>query len=847
VANAVVLEPREELDLKGKSDRLTAWNVLAVIEGATAYARRLDAPLIGRHAELQALRDAYADAVSSRRCRLFTLVGPAGIGKSRLAAELFASVRREATVAAGRCLPYGEGITFWPLFGIVDHVGGDNGVRAALAGVDDGDLIAQRVLGAVGPSPTAAPSGETFWAVRRLLEELARKQPMLVLVEDIHWAEATLLDLLEYLSGWTHDAPLLLLCSARPDLLDTRPGWLTQPGSGLLLEPLSEDESHALLDELAREWPLDAAARRHIAEAAEGNPLYLEQMAAMLAEGGPTDVIPPSIHALIAARLDRLPVGERALLERASVAGKEFTRAALRKLSPVEEHGTIDSTVLSLARRDLVAARPGREDAYRFRHALIRDAAYAGIAKELRSELHERFAVWAENTHAGRFGELDEIVGYHFEQAFRYREQLGPVDERARTLAARAAERLGAAGRRAFARDDMNAAIKLLDRAVALVTGDEPARLQLVRELSSACWSLGETARSETLLKGLLEAAEALGDRRMEQHALLELAQHHTMAEPALSVDEFEDITRNAVRVFEELHDDDGLATAWRRLSLVPRARGDFRACEQALERALEYARRAGSREEARVLVSLCDMLVYGPAPVEEALARCAALRESARANRVTEAGILSPMAALLAMRGDFDEARAMCAHAEEVCNELGLQLSLIGLTEIMGTIERLAGETEAAETILRRGYEIASSAGTGSFVAFQGGLLAEALLELGRIAEAKPLVRESEAGAADDFGAQTHWRQLRALLDSLEGRHEAAIGFATEAVEIAAATDALNMHADAALRLAEVAARAGRTQDAERAAREAVELYERKGNVVSTRRAAALGGARVA
>jgi class 3 adenylate cyclase/tetratricopeptide (TPR) repeat protein len=842
VANAVVLEPRDELTLKGKSDPYAAWNVLAVIEGASAYARRLDAPLIGRETELRLLRDAYTQAVDGRACRLFTIVGPAGIGKSRLAAELCGAVSDEGTVLTGRCLPYGDGITFWPLVQIVGLLGSDDGVRELLAGAEDGELVATRVLGAVGPTAKAAPGGETFWAVRRLFEEVARKRPLVIVVEDIHWAEPTLLDLLEYLAGWTHDAPLLLLCVARPDLLDERPRWLTQPGSGVLLDPLTDDESHALLDGIAQEWPLDEAARTRITEAAEGNPLYLEQMAAMLAEGEPAEAIPPSIHALIAARLDRLPAEDRAVLECAAVAGKEFTRSALRKLSPEANQADVDARLLSLARRDLLAARLGREDAYRFRHALIRDAAYAGIPKELRAQLHERFADWAANTNAGRAGELDEIVGYHLEQAFRYREQLGPLDEHARQLADRAGDLLGAAGRRAFARDDMRAAIKLLDRAIALFTGEHPARLELVRELSGAFWAVGETARSEALLNGLLEAATALGDERIEHHALLELAQHRTMAQPDMTMDEFEEVTRKSIAVFEELGDAEDLAVAWRRLSLVPRARGDFRACEEALEQALHHARRAGiAKEEARVLTSLCEILVYGPVPVEEALRRCEVLRQRASGSRLTEAGVLAPISALLAMRGEFDEARALCTKLEDMCNELGLRLVMIGLTETLGAIERLAGDHVAAEAALRRGYEIALAAGTGSFTAFQGGLLAEALLEQERLDEAEELVLQSETAAASDFGAQTHWRRTRALLESLRGRHETAIDLARAAVEIAADTDALNMGGDADLRLAEVLQRAGRTDEADAAARDALKRYEQKGNIVSARRAASL------
>jgi len=841
VENATVLEPREELEVKGKSGTVSAWNALAVIEGAPAYARRLDAPLVGREDELSTLLEAFANAAAERSCRLVTVVGPAGIGKSRLAAELCASVRDDARIFTGRCLPYGDGITFWPLVQMVGVLGSDEGVHSALAGADDAQIVAERVLAAVGPTPMSTPGGDMFWAVRRLFEELARSGPLVILIEDIHWAEPTLLDLLEYLAGWIHNAPILLLCLARPDLLDARPTWLTsQSGAGVLLGPLTPAESQTLLDEIAREWPLDAAARTRIAEAAEGNPLYVEQMAAMLAEGGPVDAIPPSIHALLAARLDRLPADERAVLERAAVAGKEFSRNAILNLSPEEERADIDARLLSLARKDLLAARPGRDDRYRFRHALIRDAAYAGLSKELRAQLHKRFAAWAARGNAGRAGELDEIIGYHLEQSFRYREQLGPLDDDARSLAGRAGEVLGTAGRRAFARDDMHAAIKLLDRAVALLTGEHPARLELMRELSGAFWAIGEVARSETLLNGLLETATLMGDRRIEHHALLELAQHRSMSEADMDMADFEDVTRETIRVFEQLGNDEDLAIAWRRLSLVPRARGDFAACEDALEHALHHARRAGIvKEEARVLTSLCDILVYGPAPVEEALRRCVAMREQASRNRLIEAGVIPPMATLLAMRGDFDEARARCAEVEALCQELGLRLVLIGLTETMGAIERLAGDFAAAEAVLRQGYEIASAAGTGSFVAFQGGLLAEALMAQERLDdEVEQLVEQSEAGAAGDFGAQTQWRTTRAKLESLRNRHDRAIELAREAVEIAAGTDALNLHGDALTRLAEVLRDAGRTDEAESAARDALALFERKGNIVSSQRA---------
>jgi class 3 adenylate cyclase/tetratricopeptide (TPR) repeat protein len=822
VENAVVLEPREDLTLKGKRDPHAAWNVLAVIQGASAYARRLDAPLIGREAELRELREAYDAAVAARACRLFTVIGPAGIGKSRLSTELCSSLREEATLLTGRCLAYGDGITFWPLVEII----GALGVRELMADADDGELVATRALGAVGANP-GAPGGETFWAVRRLFEELGRKRSLVVLVEDIHWAEPTLLDLLEYLAGWIHDAPVLLLCLARPDLLDARPGWLTHTGGGVMLEPLTDEQSRKLLDEIAQEWPLDAAAREHITEAAEGNPLYVEQMAAMLAEGGPTHAIPPTIHALIAARLDRLPPEERAVLESAAVAGKHFVRSALRKLLGDTEESGVDASLLSLARKDLLTARPGREDAYRFRHVLIRDAAYAGIPKELRAQLHERYADWAANTRAGRAGDVDEIVGYHLEQAVRYRQQLGPLDAAGLELAQRAAEMLGVAGRRAFVRDDAPAAVNLLDRAVALATDDQPARLDLSRELGLALWSLGEVARAEALLSGIVAAAEAAGDRREEWHALLEQSAMRSMVDPSHNQDALE-IAQRAIAVFTELGDELGLARSWRAVGVEHRRRGHLGESEKACERALEHAVRAGDRrEESRSADQLCTALLYGPARATSALARCQSMLVRAGGNPLFEANVLASVAGLHGMLGEFDDARLAAQRAETIYVDLGLRLAFAGLTQIVGPIELLAGDAPAAESVIRRGYEILHEIGSAGD---SDALLAEALYVQGRYDEAAALVEDAlERTHAADVGPRVLLLGARAKLGARA--NEDGLADTRTAIELALTTDALNLQADAYANLAETLRLLGRADDSAAAAATAAKLYERKGN----------------
>jgi len=841
VENAVVLEPRDELTLKGKSDPHAAWNVLAVIEGASAYARRLDAPLIGRENELQLLCGTYDEAVAARGCRLFTVLGPAGIGKSRLASELCAALRDEAEILTGRCLAYGEGITFWPLVEMVGVLGSEEGVRERLGDADDAELVAARVLGAVGANP--APGGETFWAVRRLFEELARKRPLVVLVEDIHWAEPTLLDLLEYLAGWTHDAPVLLLCLARADLLDTRPGWLTQTGGGVTLEPLTDEQSRKLLDEIALEWPLDAAAREHITEASEGNPLYLEQMAAMLAEGSPLQGIPPTIHALIAARLDRLPQDERAVLESAAVAGKHFVRSALRKLLVETDQPVVDASLLSLARKDLLTARPGREDAYRFRHVLIRDAAYAGIPKELRARLHERYADWAANTRAGKAGDVDEIVGYHLEQAFRYRAELGVVDDEGRGLGERAAELLGAAGQRAFARDDAPAAVNLLDRALALATDESPARLELMRQLSSALWSVGEVARAEALLNGLLEAASAAGNRRYELYGALQQSAWRGAHEPDSGRLEATELAQEAIRVFQDHGDDVGLAQAWRHLGSALSAQSRYAASVEACERALEHARRAGAgREESRAADLLCMGLLHGPTPVDAAIERAQTLLLGTRKNQLLEANVLTAVAELKAMQTAFDEARELLTAARQTYETLGLRLALAGLKQVAGTIELLAGDAVAAERVLREGYELLL--GISGWQGAHGLRLAEALQRQERYAEASKLVDGVEAqtrsGEVED---RVHWATVKAPLLVRVGRSSEAERVVREALEAIEETDALNLHAQTLAALAEVQQLSGGGGAAE-TARDAITLFKRKGNVAAAERITALFGA---
>jgi class 3 adenylate cyclase/tetratricopeptide (TPR) repeat protein len=814
VSNAVLVEPVDPLTLKGFSKPVAAWRLLGVVEGAPPFPRRLDAPMVGRDNELTALVAELDAAGRDRRCRLVTVVGPAGIGKSRLGNELFAATKGRATTLVGRCLAYGDGITYWPLRGIVLSATGSltrEGIAAFLDGTEDADRIAERLEGAVG-SGESPPSGEeTFWAVRRLLEHLARDRPLILGIDELQWAEPTFLDLLEYLVGWTADAPVLILGLTRPELLEHRPTWNVTSSLVLPLEPLSGAESERLVDVLG--GGVGAAERERILAGAEGNPLFVEQMLALAVEGSPSDAIPPSIQALLAARLDRLAAEERAVLERAAVVGREFTAGAVGSLSG----GTVAATLLSLVRRELIepdrSLIPG-DDGFRFRHVLIRDAAYLGLAKESRAGLHERYADWLERA----AGQLDELVGYHLEQAFRYRQELGPADA---ALATQAGERLARAGRRAVGRGDLPAAVSLLTRAATLLPDANGERRKVLPMLGSALMRTGDFTRAERVLDEALESTRASGDRRLELRTLIDRGFVQTFTHPADSLEEIVAVADSAIPLLEELGDDLGLAKAWWLKSEVHVNACRWGARAENIERALEYAKRAGDvGEQATLSAILVQALHYGPTPVPAALRRCEELLGSLAGDRTLVAGVQSTMAALRAMQGEFDEARKLWSEARAVYEELGLRARRAGRSLIAAEIELLAGAPDEAVSILRWGCETLEELGVLSLRSTTAAFLADALCVTGSFAEARRFADEAARdGGPDDIVTQVMWRIARSKAD---GDPEPA----EEAHRLAQTTDYPDLKARALLALGELA--------------QARRLYEAKGNVAAVERLSA-------
>src|SRR5438093_1343520 len=432
--DAVDAERIAPLSLKGKGEPVAAFRLHQVRPGAEAVRRRIDSPMVGRDRQLSLLNQTFDAAAMDRACHLFTVIGSPGVGKSRLVQEFVAAISERATVLRGRCLPYGEGITYWPVAEMVKQaavVTDDDAPDAASAKVaallpgEEGGLVTERLIQAMGFTEAAAPAEELAWAFRKLLETLARIRPVVPVFDDIHWAEPTLLDLIDHVTDWSRDAPILLVSIARQELLDLRQGW----GGGkrnattIQLEPLTERATEPLRPEVGS-------------------------------------------HLMTLVR-------------------KEFIRP---------DHSDF-----------------ARESAFRFRHILIRDAAYNGMPKETRARMHEAFSTWLERAAGERVAEYEEVLGYHLEQAYRYRVELGTVDDEARAMADRAARHLAVAGRRALNRSDFTAAVGLLGRSSELLPPDDPLGLELRVDLGQAFLDLGDFAKADPVLDVVTERAGAAG------------------------------------------------------------------------------------------------------------------------------------------------------------------------------------------------------------------------------------------------------------------------------------------------------------------------------------------------
>jgi DNA-binding SARP family transcriptional activator len=835
-------------------DEAGVWRLLEVTE-PPAVAPGSERPMIGRVKEIELASAVFAQARDHQEPRLLTILGEAGIGKSRVAHELVRRLSNEATILRGRCLSYGEGIALWPLReAVMQAVGGDSAdaIRSILNDTGDADSVATVVAAALGAVAAERVVERIPWAFRRLFEALASAGPLVLVLEDVHWAAESLLELIDYLVDWMR-APVMILCLARPELLESTPRW----GGGhervasAVLSPLDDAEAQALLDLRLGRHTLTTAQRRQIVQAAEGNPLFVEQLlqASHESEWWSRDQpIPDTIQILLAARLDRLGPGERAFITRAAVVGREFWLNAVVDLMPIEARPSANQHMHALVRRGLIhpdrSSMPGEEQ-LRFHHILISDVAYRSASKALRAELHERFAEWLE-MHGPQY---DEFIGYHFERACRYRQELGDSDEDVARLAVRAADKLRDAGRRAFSRGDTNGSVQLLQTAVELLDAVGKVSADILIELGSALTESGDFPGANAALQRALDHARTSGDERQAARASISLSYWRSRAEPDTRAEDMRAVAEQSIMVFERFGDDDGLSRAWHHIAWADWVQSRLAAMEEALERSMRHAERAGVRNrQSQLLTDSARATVFGPRPVPDGIERCHGLLRQAEGDVATSASIEGMLAILEAMDGRVDAARARWRKCKHQLGENGFGFAVAVAQLFYAFIELVAGDAAAAQPELADACAVFERSGDQGRLSTAAALLSSLLCAQARYEEAQRYSDLSRRTASDDdLVSQVIWRgaHARALINTSD-ESGLALELVSSAVALAERSDFTTLHAGALIDRAEVLARMSLSTDASRDLERAAELYASKG-VRLDLVAARLAGSRVA
>ena len=778
--------------------------------------------MVGRERQLQVLQNAFAAAAAERACHLVTILGSAGVGKSRLADEFLGGLSGTAVVR-GRCLSYGDGISYWPVTEVVKQLGADASESAPLAAI-------------LGDDAAASTADEIAWAFRKLLESRAAEQPLVVVFDDVHWGEPAFLDLVEHVADLSRGAPILVLCMARPELLDRRPSW----GGGKLnatnlsLEPLAPAEAAELIAALGER--ADAELGERILEAADGNPLFVEEMVAMAAEEGGAVTVPPTIQALLAARLDQLESAERGVLERGAVEGLVFHRGAVAALAPEEPE--VDGRLVTLVRKDLVRPEQGvlkDDDAYRFRHLLIRDTAYDGLPKAVRAELHDRFATWLEE-HGRHMVELDEIVGYHLEQAYRYRVELGPADAAAASLADRATGHLLTSAWRADDRGDASAAVSLLSRAIALLPSGHPEVPKAQLKLAESYFGQGEFERSKAALVEAEAAARSAGDERLVARCRLEHVRQQGQNEPTALIDARVD-AQELLQELERLGDEEGAAFALSLIGTMTFWRGNCADADGYFRRAVERAERVSASVLNHALTGWLVTMAYGPTTVKEMIALCDELLAEP-SSRLVEGMALIVRGVAKVGEARFDEGHEEVDAGREVLRDLGDRMTWAGTAQIAAEIDVLVGLPERAESILAGGAEVLAASSEFGYLASLTGARGRAVLELGHDDEALRFANEAGALAkADDFDPHAAAHLVRAQVFARRGDSGAAEAELAAGAALIEVTDQPPLHLGLALARAEIADAAGREAERREALEQALALAETKGYTAVVRR----------
>jgi class 3 adenylate cyclase/tetratricopeptide (TPR) repeat protein len=866
VRDAVVAEQVEPLSLKGKTGSVPAYRLVSIPD-VPAWTRPEGSPFLSRRLELAFLESVYEAAVADRSCRLITITGNAGVGKTRLAQEFVELARRKANVLFGRCLPYGDGITYWPVIEVLrgaldirdDASAGSirEAVAAKIEGSDVAPRIERDIASLFGVSDEAVAAEELQWAVRKVLEACARDEPLVVVFEDVHWGEGTFLDLVDHIVRWSRDAPILVLCVGRPELIERRPSWQVERkrSDALVLEPLSATAVENLIDALVP--GLDEGLRRRIVSAAAGLPLFVHSIVSMLVDQQvlrrsgdvwetvgevETVVVPPTVQAVLSARLERLNSDERSFIERASLIGEEFSFDDLDVLSSASERSEMPSVIETLVRRDLIRPVQGRDGVFRFTHMLIRDTTYREMPKKVRADLHERFAEWVEGA-SERSHAHDEIIGYHLEQAYRLRSELRPGDAANEPLGARAASVLATAGRRAFTRQDSSAAVSLLSRAIGLSQPDDRERLLLKADLARALMDVGELDKAAAVATEGMDEARAAGDTAAEYRLRIRADEITLNMAPSTVLRDVLARADEAARFFEDANDADGLALALFWASSLRFWLGEAGVALRGFDRALAHAEGRPALISA-ILNFEGAARIWGATPAAEIERWADSVMTTYSGVPLAEAAAMTARAFANALGGDAPGARQLANRARSIYADMGLLVLLARVTSVLSLIELLVGDLPAAERGLREAYAVLDETGETGFLSSVTSTLADVLLEQGNVDEAQEMARRAlEMSSPDDLDPLTRAKGVLAVARARAGDADGAVEIAAEAVDAARATDLVLIACDALRRYGEVLNAAGRTDEGTAALVEALYLYDAKGNALMAARTRALLG----
>jgi len=849
VARAVEVEPLPLLGVKGKTLPLQAYRLLGVVGDAAGTPTR-SAPFIGRERELAVLATAIDRLRSSGTSSRVLVAGDAGVGKSRLVEAALERVGGAMQVLRVRCLPYGEGITYFPLAELVrkitrieepNRLDAVERVEDFFAGRSDtrgaGAILAQ-VLGLTEGAATAAEIG---WATRRLLEIHAAGRPHVLVVDDLQWAKEPLVQLLGEIVDRVR-AAILVLCLARPEFAARRIDWVPD----VRLEPLAQDDAKRLVEQLAATTSVAPESQSRLLAAAGGNPLFLEELVAYVDVADERANLPPTLDALLNARLDARADDERRALECAAVEGEVFHRGAVLALVGRGHETTVQGSLARLADDALVRNAESSfddETAFRFHHLLLRDAAYRSTAKRRRADLHLLFADWLEEKLGPALAEASEIVGYHLEQVSMLRGELGPLDDETRAVGGRAAATLDRAGRRGLSRGDAAVALNLFTRAAALAP-DEEARIEITLRRGVAAQEAADFVLSEAVLADVERAAARAGLEAVVARARIQLALLRFHRRPIEYARHLTRVGKETLATFERLDDAEGRALA---LSLLAHERWLALRCaeaEQLLELALVQSERVSDdRVIASTLVALARAVLFGPRPADEAAKRCEELLAQAhRLGPTTEASISIRLAPLEAMRGHAERARYMTHDSIAVLEETASPLLVAGAEQYAGLAELVLGDAVRAERHLRRSLDLLEQLGDRSVGSSSAALLARAVVDLGRLDESERLSSLAlEWSGRDDVVTQAYARSARALVLLARAGADDARREAQLAVELSSGSDFSNQRGDALVDLAVVLQASGDQPGARQAAGDAHACFAAKGNVAASERAAAL------